>query len=267
MKSENEMTNAEYRCILEGIISVKAAVEAKKRKIYSVWIDKRKKTERDRKVTAFISFLKANDMPFELKDREEIESTLELFSKNAGSSHGGVIAFAGAREYTPVSEMLKKAGKNTYFAYFDGIEDPYNLGYAVRTMYALGAGGFILSERNWQNADGLLVKSSAGACEFCDIAFAPKDDEKTVEIIKNSGLDIVCSAVSKDAVSVYDFKAEKPFVLFIGGEKRGISEEFMKNADKIVYIPYKDKKIKYSLPTVSACSVYAAVFAKELKLI
>ncbi len=261
------MANEDYRCILEGIISVKAAIEAKKRKIYSVWIDLHKKTERDRKVTSLISFLKANNVPFELKEREEIENTLGIFSKNAGSSHGGVIAFAGQREYTPLEEMLKKGKNNAYFAYFDGIEDPYNLGYSIRTMYALGAGGFILSERNWQNADSTLVKSSAGACEFCDISFAPKDDGETVSAIKNAGFDIVCSAVCETAVSVYDFEPEKPFVLFVGGEKRGISDEFMKNADKTVYIPYKDKKIRYSLPTVSACSVYAALFAEKMKLL
>ena len=81
-------------------------------------------------------------------------------------------------------------------------------------------------------------------------------------MIKEAKIDIVCSALSHDSVEIYDFAPEKPFVLFIGGEKRGISKEFMENADKIVHIPYARTDVKYSLTAASVCSAYAIHLAK-----
>ena len=77
------------------------------------------------------------------------------------------------------------------------------------------------------------------------------------EAIEKAGLDIVCSALSKDSVPVHSFAPQKPFVLFIGGEKRGISAEFMEKAAKVVHIPYAREGVRYSLPAASVCAIYA----------
>ena len=50
-------------CILEGIISVEAAVKAKKRKIIIVYADEAKYKSRDRKIVRFLSFLKSENVP------------------------------------------------------------------------------------------------------------------------------------------------------------------------------------------------------------
>ena len=47
-----------------------------------------------------------------------------------------------------------------------------------------------------------------------------------------------------------------PFLLFIGGEKRGISPEFADNADVLVHIPYANPDVRYSLPTAEAAAIF-----------
>ena len=246
------------KTLLEGIISVKAAVEGKNRKVEKVYIDLNKRKQRDRKILAFVSFLKEANVEFDFLPREEIDAMVKAVSgENAGNSHGGVIAFVSKRNFTKLSELLDSVEFGNYFVFLDGIEDPYNLGYCIRTLYAMGAGGFILPSRDWEKVWSVVARSSAGACELCKIAISENDSE-TAEAIEKAGLDIVCSALSKDSVPVHCFAPEKPFVLFIGGEKRGISEEFMEKATKVVHIPYAREHVRYSLPAASVCAIYAS---------
>lgn len=251
--------NEQKRILLEGIISVKAALEGQNRRVEKIYIDADKKKARDRKTISFLSYLKGKDVDFELMSREKIDKICQ--ENFAGNTHGGVIAFAGEREYTDLYTMLSSAKKGDYFVYLDGIEDPYNFGYSIRTMYALGAAGFIVPEKCRFDSSGILAKASAGASELCKMAVAG-DDETTAELIKEHGIKIICSAVSSESESLFDFEPKDPFVLFVGGEKRGISKEFMENADGVVHIPYARENVRFSLPAVSVCSLYAGALYK-----
>lgn len=253
------MVNDGVKTLLEGIISVKAAIEGKNRKIEKVYVDLNKRKQRDRKIMSFVLFLKENNVDFEFLPREQIDGILaDVSGEKAGNSHGGVIALVSERQTMSLEDMLKSAHNGSYFVCLDGIEDPYNLGYCIRTLYAMGASGFILPDRNWEKVSSVVARASAGASELCNIAKAKADDNDTAQIIKSFGVDIVCSALSKDSVPVHEFSPEKPFVLFVGGEKRGISAEFMENAAKTVHIPYARTDVRYSLPAASVCAIYAS---------
>ena len=252
------------KCLLEGIISVKAAVSSGKRKIEKVYVDAEKKSKRDRKIIQLLSFLKETGTPFEVSARENIDEIASAYP-DFGHSHGGVIAIASERVFDDLEGMLRSAKDGEYIVFLDGVEDPYNFGYSIRTLFAFGVRNFIVPYRNWMSSANVVARSSAGASEMCGIAAALEDDRETARLIKDSGLDIVCSAVAANSVSVYDFKSDRPYVLIIGGEKRGISKDFMDEADKIVHIPYRNDDARYSLPTASVCAVYGAVFAKNPK--
>ena len=255
------MENNECPCLLEGIISVKAALEGRKRNIEKIYIDLGKRKQRDRKIMSFVSYLKETGADFEFLPREDIDKMASGF-QGSGNTHGGVIAFAGERQLETVEQLLDGARTGDYFVYLDGVEDPYNFGYSVRTLYAMGVSGFILPEHNMMSVPGAVARASAGASELCRIAVADKDDNVTADIIHNSGVGIVCSALAKDSVSIYDFKPQKPFVLFVGGEKRGISKDFMEKADSKVHIPYVNENVRYSLPAASVCAMYASELYK-----
>ena len=237
--------------ILEGIISVQAAISAKKRKIEKIYIDEAKFKKRDRKITHFTSVLKNERIEFILKDREYIDSIAK------GSSHGGVIAICSDTSYIPLEKLLKSLSDGEYLVMLDGVEDPFNFGYSIRNLFAFGCRGFIIPQRNWMSAANVVSTSSAGASELCDMAVA-NDDEKLVKLIKDNNIDIVCSALSATSISLFEFKPKRPFVLFIGGEKRGISKTFMEHADTVVHIPYSNENAKYSLPTASCAAIFGS---------
>ncbi len=252
-----------YPCLLEGEISVRAAIEGQKRKIGTVYIDRNKKEKRDRKIIALLAYLKKSGVPFTLAPRDEIDALVRNRSgADAGHTHGGVIAFTSERSYGDLQELLANARHGDYFVCLDGIEDPFNFGYAVRVLYAMGCKGFLLPKRNWSGAAGITARASAGATELCEMAYLP-EDEQAVRIFRENGVEIVCSALAGNSEPLNTFSPKKPFVLFIGGEKRGISPCFMEAADKIVHIPYVRSAVRYSLPTATVCAMFAARLAER----
>lgn len=243
-------------CLLTGIVSVKAAVTGGIRHIEKIYVDEEKKKKRDRKILAFLSFLSANNVEAVLTDRDEIERVASAYSTHPGASHGGVIALCGRRAFDTTDTLL--ADENArYFVFLDGMEDPFNLGYAIRSFYAMGASGILLPDRDLHAYSDVIARASAGASECCRIAKITEDEETLMETLRRHDLSLVCSALSPRSISFYDFSPSSPFLLVIGGEKRGISPVLMNAADTVVHIPYA-RDVRYSLPAAGVCAMFAS---------
>lgn len=236
--------------IYEGIVSFRAVVDAinsgiSDRKILKVFYDSEKATKKPKEY----GFLKAKSF--------EQGFTLELVSKEyidnitVGNNHGGLVFVCSERTYGKVSsEIIKKQG---FYINIDGIEDPYNFGYALRSLYAAGVDGVILSKRNWLGASGVVCRASAGASEKID--FYISENEEYIDLFKNQGYKVVCSDM-ENAVPMYDTDLKKPILLIVGGEKRGISASILEKADKTVFIEY-GKDFPQALSAASASTVLA----------
>lgn len=246
-------------CFLEGLISVRACIDSQNRTIENIYVDREKVVKRDRKITPFVSYLKRNSIPHELLDRDKIDDI--AINNGGGKTHGGVIAFVSQRKYKDFDSYIKElSDSKSYAVFLDGIEDPYNFGYCIRNMYAFDCFGFVIPSRNWMSSANVVARASAGTSELARVTVAP-DDETVLKSLKMHDIDIVCAALSKDSIPLFSFKPAKPFILFIGGEKRGISKEFIENAKTIVHIPYKNADAKFSLPAASAAAIFASHLA------
>ncbi len=244
--------------VFEGMTSIRAVLDNLKenkenaRKIEKILIDKEKLEAKAKE----IGYLKkmAEIFNFEI----EITSEEAINSYTVGASHGGIIAFCGERTYEKVSS--DNIVDNGFYVMIEGIEDPYNFGYALRSIYASGADGIILSERNWLSASGVVCRSSAGASERLNVCIATDD---FIEKFKDKGYKIVCADI-KNSVSVYDADLKKPILLIVGGEKRGISSAILKKADQIVRIDY-GRRFDAALSAASASTILAFEVFKSNK--
>lgn len=254
------------RCILEGVLSVEAALAGDSRPIERCYIDREKIKKRDRKVLGLSERLKEKNIPIEQCTRAAIDAFLEN-REDAGSTHGGVLAVCGERRFYSEEALLQKtADAGGFCVVLDGIEDPYNFGYAVRNLYAAGASGILIPERNWMSAAGVCARASAGASELCPMAVLPPMKEETDRVafmkrLQKAGFLRVCAAKTGCCEELYSFEPEFPLCLFIGGEKRGISPDFVKNADCIVCIPYANP-VRYSLPAATTAAVFGFSLAR-----
>ena len=240
--------------VFEGMTSISALINAIKagkndRKIHEILFDKSK----IRSKRPELSFLKANAevLGYELKicDSEEIDAVA------SGTSHGGIIALCGDRIIQNLSADNIASGGVYYM--FEGIEDPYNFGNSIRSVYAAGADGIIVGKRNWMGAAGVVARSSAGTSELIDM-YVTEASEDAVSLFKSLGYSVICAGI-RDSVDLFEADLKKPLFVIIGGEKRGISRAVLDMADQIVRIDYQ-KDFRGSLSS----SASAAIFAFEI---
>ena len=166
-----------------------------------------------------------------------------------GSSQGGIVALCTERTVPKAEEMTIK--ENGFYVLIEGIEDPYNFGYAIRSLYAAGADGIILSPRNWMSAAGVVCRSSAGTSELLPLFEA--DSQSACQIFKAAGYKVICAGI-RDSVSAWDADLKKPLLLIVGGEKRGISRALLDEADQVVRLDY-GRPFHASLSAASAASI------------
>ncbi len=237
-------------CIFEGMTSIRALIDNLKdgqenaRKIEKILFDKEKEKSKAKE----LGYLRKMAELFEF----DVEGTSAeiIDGYTVGASHGGIIALCDKRTYPRLSK--ESIVENGFYVMIEGIEDPYNFGYALRSIYASGADGIVLSERNWLSAAGVVCRSSAGASERLNTYIAT---ESFISDFKEKGYRIVC-ADTKNSVSVYDADLKKPILLIVGGEKRGISASILKEADQIVRIDY-GRKFDAALSAASASTILA----------
>ncbi len=230
--------------VFEGMTSVSAVINSENsdRKIVKVYYDE----ARAAKLGKALSYLshRADELGFDLIKTDK--DTLD--GMTVGSSHGGVAALCTGRTIPVIT--AEDTADNGFYVYMEGIEDPYNFGYALRSLYAAGADAVILPKRNWMSAAGVVCRSSAGASELMKLFTAPND---LSALLKNKGYKICC-ADTQNAVSVYDADCKKPLLLVVGGEKRGITKAMLDSADEIIRIDY-GRDFPAALSAASAAAV------------
>lgn len=234
--------------ILEGMTSISALLNSdgvNDRKIEKVLIDRAKRKSK----SAQIGFLTAKSheygFPVEFVDAEEIDRL------SVGNTHGGILALCTPRTIPILT--CDDIRPNSFYVYLEGIEDPYNFGYAIRSLYAAGVSGIVLPPRNWMTAGGVVARASAGASECLPLFQAEGED--AVSLFKDAGYTVLCAGI-RDSVSVFDEHFAYPILLVVGGEKRGISRALLDAADSIVRIDY-GREFSGSLSAASAATVLA----------
>ena len=235
----------------EGMTSIRSIIKSidsaiSNRKIKTIFYDKSKID----KISKEIGYFRAvsEKYGFELLETDENE----LSKITLGNSHGGIVAACSERIFpylTDESLILE----NGFYAMIQGIEDPYNFGYALRSLYATGCSGIILPERNWMSAAGVVCRSSAGASELFPTFIS--DPQEAAEIFKKKSYKIICADERCDNV-LGKCEMKTPLLLIVGGEKRGISKALLEKCDMRVKINYS-REFNASLSAASATTMFA----------
>ena len=245
--------------IMEGMTSIRAVLQGSEagvndRKIEKILFDKAKEKSKMRE----LSYLRAKS--YELGFTVEGVDAEKIDELSIGQSHGGILALTSDRTIKNIKDAEIK--ENGFYVFLQGIEDPYNFGYSLRSLYAAGVNGIILEKRNWMTAAGVVCRASAGASELFDLSWGEPDE--IADTFHKKGYTIVAADKTDDAVSVYDTDIEFPVLLVVGGEKRGISRALLDLADTLVKIPY-GREFKASLSAASATTMFAYEIMRQNK--
>ncbi len=239
--------------VFEGIVSLRVLIanmekqasgdSPSDRRILSVYYDS-ERAKKEKKEAAWLGH-RAEALGFSLIlcDRDEINDMA------VGNTHGGVVAACSDRPLPKLTiDVVQERG---FYVMLEGIEDPYNFGYALRSLYAAGVSGIALPERNWMSAAGVVCRASAGTSELLPMYTA--NGTEAASCFKEKGYKVVCADL-RDSVSLYDADLALPVFLVVGGEKRGISASLLEAADLRVRIDYA-RDFGASLSAASAATV------------
>lgn len=244
-------------CVFSGMTSISALIKAAEitpgsaRNIRKIYYDRDRAEANSRK----ISFLrhKSDELAFELIGVDCAQ--LDALVKDHG--HGGFVAECGERPLRAIT-VDDVIPDGVYFV-LEGIEDPFNFGYTLRSLYAAGATAAILPPRNWMSAAGQVSRSSAGCSELLSLFSGDLGD--AIKTLKSCGYRIACANI-RDSVSLFEADLRAPIAFVIGGEKRGISASLLKLADINVRIPY-GRDFMGSLPSASSAAIIAYEAARK----
>jgi 23S rRNA (guanosine2251-2'-O)-methyltransferase len=235
--------------VIEGKISIDAVLRSQYRKVLTIFYDiaklqRKRNTKLVRSLKETIESGKSKQIKIEAVDQNWFEKHV------IGKTHGGIAAIVSERTYQTIPELLEL--KPGIFFFLNGIEDPYNLGHTIRSLYAAGIDGIVMTQRDWFDVEGIIIKSSAGTSELMPIALV-EDLETTTNFFKSKNYTIACT--SKDeGQSIYQSNLEPPLLVVVGGEKRGINRNFLENANLRLTIPY-EREFEESLPVSSVAVI------------
>ena len=149
--------------LFEGMTSVRAVLGAMERglsdrRVVRILAADERRIAREKELGWLARMGEKHGFPIEFLPEEELDGM------TVGATHGGIAAECTDRTIPPLTEA--SPSPDGFWIMLEGIEDPYNFGYALRSLYACGADGVVLSPRNWMSAAGVVCRSSAGASEL-----------------------------------------------------------------------------------------------------
>ena len=118
--------------VFEGMTSIRAILAGNRlgvndRKIEKIILD-RDKIEKNKKEIGYLRAV-SEEKGFSIEETDA--QTLDHMT--LGASHGGIVAIGGERSILPFREDTSLP-PDGFFSLIQGIEDPYNFGYALRSL-------------------------------------------------------------------------------------------------------------------------------------
>ena len=119
------------------------------------------------------------------------------------------------------------------FLYLEDVQDPGNVGTMIRTADAAGFDGVMLSKAS---ADLYSLLRSMQGSHF-HIPIWKLDREELLEQAKESHLPVLATTLSDASIDYRQLPQTDQFILVMGNEGNGISQEMAAQADQLVHIP------------------------------
>ncbi|MBO7614582.1 MAG: RNA methyltransferase [Bacilli bacterium] len=174
------------------------------------------------------------DTIFTTKELKNIDSAVkiykvtdEIIEKISNEKNPeGIVAICKFRNWEKDYSKYKK------IVYLDDVSDPGNMGTIIRTALAFNYDAVVLSKNCVDIYNPKVITAARGAIFLLPIF---NDD-----LGRFSNKEIIVSALSDKAVSLEKVNKKDDFVLVLGNEAHGVSENSLRMANQVVKIDISD---------------------------
>jgi len=218
----------------ETVTGRNSVLEALRARIPATALYIAQRVEMDDRVKEMLAIASHRDIPV-------LEVTRPELDRMAGFDgvHQGVALKVPPYEYAHPQDVLEEVladDQVPLLVALDGVTDPRNLGAIIRSTAAFGGQGVIVPQRRSASVNSAAWKTSAGAAARIPVAIAA-NLTTTLKEFKKQGVFVLGLDGGGD-VSLPSLElADRPVVIVVGSEGKGLSRLVTETCDQIVSIP------------------------------
>jgi len=205
-------------------------------------------------------FLSLKQAPFPIRGLPVERTDRARLGRLAGSSaHQGIAAEIDDFPYSDEREWVTREGPMN-LVLLDRVNDPHNLGAAIRVCEGAGVDGVIIGEKFGTGVTPAVFKVSAGAAAHLPV-IRTGSLPHLVHELKASGVTIFAVENGRDALTPDALRArlaERNLFIF-GSEGEGISRALLDKADATCSIPMRGRINSLNLSTSVAALLFSVL--------
>lgn len=189
--------------------------------------------------------------------------------------HQGVVAVVAPVAYADLDEMLAGVAptldevreRKPVLVVLDEVEDPRNFGAVLRSAVAAGAAGVVVPDRRMAPLSAVAVKASAGTALQIPIARVTNLAEALHQLKERgywvAGLDGGDDPTKVERTTVWAYDWDRPVVLVVGNEGRGLRPVVREACDALVSIPMRGPAESLNASVAAGVALFAAVRERD----
>ena len=155
-----------------------------------------------------------------------------------------------AFEEAPIPAVLK--GK---YLFLEDVQDPGNVGTIIRTADAAGYDGVFISQHSADIYNLKTLRSMQGSHFHLPIYQMKTSD--FLELAKQIQLPVLATTLSRDSIDYRELAPMTDFVLVLGNEGQGISQQMMDKADQLVHISMKGRAESLNVAVAAGILIFS----------
>ncbi|WP_442576572.1 23S rRNA (guanosine(2251)-2'-O)-methyltransferase RlmB [Microbacterium sp. F51-2R] len=218
----------------ETVTGRNSVLEALRAKIPATALYIAQRVEMDDRVKEMLSIATHREIPV-------LEVTRPELDRMAGFDgvHQGVALKVPPYTYAHPQDLLEEiveTGETPLLVALDGVTDPRNLGAIIRSTAAFGGQGVVIPQRRSAGVNSAAWKTSAGAAARIPVAIAP-NLTSTLKEFKKQGVFVLGLDGGGDVQLPELQLADRPVIIVVGSEGKGLSRLVTETCDQVVSIP------------------------------
>jgi 23S rRNA (guanosine2251-2'-O)-methyltransferase len=230
-----------------------AVVEALRAKIPATSLFVAQRVEMDDRVRESIALANHRGIAVSEVTRAEIDRMT-----GGDFVHQGIALQVPPYKYVDPNELLDRALSKSplpLLVALDGITDPRNLGAIIRSVAAFGADGIVLPQRRSVGVTASAWKTSAGAAARIPVALASNLNQ-VIKEYQRRGLFVVGLDAEGDVMLPEFDLNDKPLLVIVGSEGKGLSRLVQENCDQVVSIPISSQTESLNAGIAASVALY-----------
>ncbi|MBR4908415.1 MAG: 23S rRNA (guanosine(2251)-2'-O)-methyltransferase RlmB [Acidaminococcaceae bacterium] len=184
-----------------------------------------------------------------------------------GIRHQGIVALASPIAFSSLENVLERAtarNETPFLLLLDELQDPQNVGALIRSADAAGVHGVLLPKRRSCPLNMVVAKVSAGAVNYVPVVQIG-NIVQTLRNLKEQGFWVV--GADMDGTELYfDADLNRPVVVVIGAEGKGLGRLVKENCDMLVRIPMQGGVNSLNASAAGAILMYEVVRQRMQKV-